>query len=79
MEEFYYIGDDVSKGNVFEVSAFQTSALTCRFDAAIWRRLWSMWPDEQIVFSIFGHLQQRKFAQKYTNCAKLIKNVAKTK
>ena len=30
-----------------------------------------VWPDDQIVFSIFGQLQQWKFAQKHTNCAKV--------
>ena len=32
------------------------------------------WPDDQIVISIFGHLQQWKFGQKHTNCAKVSKN-----
>ena len=35
-----------------------------------------MWPDEPIVLSVFGHLQQWKFAQKYTIVPKWVKNFA---
>ena len=45
--------------------AFQVTRVFCR------RHRETVWPDEQIVFSIFGHLQQWKFAQKYTNWAKV--------
>ena len=33
--------------------------------------LCSVWPDDQIVLSIFGHFQQWKFAPKHTNCTKV--------
>ena len=31
----------------------------------------AVWPYDQIVFSIFGHLQQQNGAQKHLNCAKV--------
>ena len=37
----------------------------------IWPNLLSVWPDDQIVFSIFGHLQQWKFAPTHSNCVKV--------
>ena len=38
----------------------------------VWNRnLTSVWPDDQIVLSIFGHFQQWKCAQYQINCAKV--------
>ena len=39
-----------------------------------WTNKWvaPVWPDGQIGFSIFGHLQQWKIAQKLTNCPKVV-------
>ena len=34
----------------------------CKWHSLIW---WAVWPDCYIIFSIFGHLEQREFAQKY--------------
>ena len=42
----------------------------------IWPNLLSVWPDDQIVFSIFGHLQQWKSIQ---IVPKWVENVTKTK
>ena len=40
----------------------------------------AVWPDDQIVLSIFGHLQKWKYDQKHTNCAKVgSKTLPKTK
>ena len=34
-------------------------------------QMWAVWPDDQIVFSRFGHFQQWKFALKHKNCTKV--------
>ena len=43
------------------------------FDDAIFKQqaLLLVWPDGQIVFAIFGHLERWKFAEKHTNCPKV--------
>ena len=45
---------------------------SCPIDVKGKLKEWSsVWPDDQIVFSIFGHLQQWTIAQKHTNCVKV--------
>ena len=47
------------------------SAVQKEAEIIIFYTHWPVWPDDQIVFSIFGHFQQLKFAQKHTNCPKV--------
>ena len=46
---------------------FQKNTILLRLKAPVW----PVWPDGQIVFSIFGHLQRWKFAQKHTKSPKV--------